>query len=75
LRDVPVPEGRDGAAKVRMRYSGVFRTGIGIVAGKPPRAQAPLVICHEFLGTIEQIQGGSGRVSPGDREGGLSALV
>lgn len=67
VRDVPIPEGRDGAAKVRMTYCGVCGTDIGIFAGKHPRARAPLVLGHEFVGEIDEIRNGSGRFSPGDR--------
>ena len=67
VQDVPEPKGRDGAAKVKMHYCGICGSDIGIFAGKHPRAKAPLVLGHEFVGTIEEIQGGSGRFAPGDR--------
>ncbi|SNS26529.1 zinc-dependent alcohol dehydrogenase [Tropicimonas sediminicola] len=67
VQDIPVPEGRSGQAKVRMRYCGVCGTDIGIFAGKHPRAKAPLVLGHEFVGTIEEVRDGSGKFAPGDR--------
>ncbi|WP_193139016.1 zinc-binding dehydrogenase [Meridianimarinicoccus sp. MJW13] len=67
VQDVPVPAGRSGAVKVRMRYCGVCGTDIGIFAGKHPRARAPLVLGHEFVGTVEELAGGSGQFSVGDR--------
>lgn len=67
VRDVPVPAGRPGAARIRMHYCGVCGSDISIVAGKHPRAKAPLVLGHEFVGTVEEIQGGSGRIAIGDR--------
>ena len=67
VRDVPVPQPRDRAAKIRMRYCGVCGTDIAIYAGKHPRAKAPLVIGHEFVGVIEETRGGTGRFKPGDR--------
>lgn len=67
VQDVPVPEGRSGQAKVRMHYCGVCGTDIGIFAGKHPRAKAPLVLGHEFVGTVEEVKDGSGRFAPGDR--------
>ena len=67
VQDVPEPKGRPGAAKVKMHYCGICGSDIGIFAGKHPRATAPLVLGHEFVGTIEEIQGGSGRLAPGDR--------
>ena len=67
VQDIPVPEGRSGQAKVRMRFCGVCGTDIGIFAGKHPRARAPLVLGHEFVGAVEEIKDGSGRFAPGDR--------
>ena len=67
VQDVPVPEGRSGQVKVRMRFCGVCGTDIGIYAGKHPRAQAPLVLGHEFVGVVEETIDGSGTFAPGDR--------
>lgn len=67
VRDVPEPQPRDHAAKVRMRYCGVCGTDIAIHAGKHPRAKAPLVIGHEFVGVIEEVRGGTRGFKPGDR--------
>ena len=67
VRDVPVPAGRPAAAKIRMHYCGVCGSDISIVAGKHPRAKAPLILGHEFVGIVEEIQGGSGRIAVGDR--------
>lgn len=67
VRDVSIPEGHDGAARVRMTYCGVCGTDIGIFAGKHPRAKPQLVLGHEFVGTIEEVRKGSGRFAPGDR--------
>jgi len=39
-----------------MRYCGVCGTDIAIHAGKHPRAKAPLVIGHEFVGVIEEVR-------------------
>ncbi|WP_119310051.1 zinc-dependent alcohol dehydrogenase [Cohaesibacter haloalkalitolerans] len=67
VQDVPEPKGRSGAAKVKMHYCGICGSDIGIFAGKHPRAKAPLVLGHEFVGTIEEIKDGSGRFAVGDR--------
>ena len=67
VREVPVPEPRAHAAKIRMHYCGVCGTDIAIVAGKHPRAKAPLTIGHEFVGTIEEMNGGTLGFKPGDR--------
>ncbi|MDR3496868.1 MAG: alcohol dehydrogenase catalytic domain-containing protein, partial [Ancalomicrobiaceae bacterium] len=52
VRDVAAPVARAGAAKIRMRYCGVCGTDIAIHAGKHPRAAAPLIIGHEFVGVV-----------------------
>ncbi len=67
VRDVPDPESRAHAARIRMHYCGVCGSDISIVSGKHPRAKPPLVIGHEFIGTVEEIRHGSGRVAVGDR--------
>ncbi len=67
VRDVPEPTPRDRAAKIRTRYCGVCGTDISIHAGKHPRAKAPLVFGHEFVGEIEEVRGGTLGFKPGDR--------
>ncbi|MBB4267102.1 zinc-dependent alcohol dehydrogenase [Roseospira visakhapatnamensis] len=67
VRDVPEPKPLDQAAKIRMRYCGVCGTDIAIVGGKHPRATPPLTIGHEFVGTIEEMNGGTLGFKPGDR--------
>ncbi len=67
VRDMAAPEPRDRAAKINMRYCGVCGTDIAIHAGKHPRAKAPLVIGHEFVGVIEEVRNGVRGFKPGDR--------
>ncbi|KJZ04381.1 MULTISPECIES: alcohol dehydrogenase catalytic domain-containing protein [unclassified Halomonas] len=66
VTEVPEPAERAGAVKVRMLYCGVCGTDIGIYSGKHPRAQAPLVLGHEFVGRVEQTPPDS-RFAVGDR--------
>lgn len=66
VREVAEPGPRAGAVKVGMRYCGVCGSDIGIYAGKHPRAKAPLVLGHEFVGVVEE-GNGSGRFTAGDR--------
>jgi threonine dehydrogenase-like Zn-dependent dehydrogenase len=67
VRDVAAPRGRSGAAKVKMHYCGICGSDISIVSGKHPRAKAPLVLGHEFVGTVEEVRDGTGRIAAGDR--------
>ena len=66
VRDVPVPEPRQGSIKVRMAFCGICGTDIGIFSGKHPRAKAPLILGHEFVGRVDQCSDHS-RFQPGDR--------
>jgi threonine dehydrogenase-like Zn-dependent dehydrogenase len=52
LRDVPEPSPKSGQVKLKIRYCGICGSDIGIFAGTHPRAKAPLILGHEFLGTV-----------------------
>jgi threonine dehydrogenase-like Zn-dependent dehydrogenase len=67
IREIAAPAVRPNAAKVRMHLCGICGSDISIVTGKHPRAKPPLVLGHEFVGTVEALEGGSGRIRPGDR--------
>lgn len=54
LKDVPAPAAREGAVKVDVRYCAVCGSDIGIYLGTHPRAKAPLVFGHEFLGVVAE---------------------
>jgi (R,R)-butanediol dehydrogenase/meso-butanediol dehydrogenase/diacetyl reductase len=52
VRDVPYPRVPDGWLLLRVEYGGICGTDLSIVAGKHPRAAAPLVLGHEIVGTV-----------------------
>lgn len=52
--DVAEPLPREGAVKVKMRYCGICGSDMGIYLGTHPRAKAPLIFGHEFLGIVEE---------------------
>lgn len=52
VRDIQEPAKKDGSVKVRMKYCGICGSDIGIFLGTHPRAKAPLVLGHEFLGEV-----------------------
>lgn len=54
VEEVPRPEARDGWALVDVAFAGICGTDLHICAGEHPRAQAPLVIGHEFVGTLRE---------------------
>lgn len=67
IKELPVPITREGQVRIRVIYCGICGSDIGIYSGKHPRAKAPLVLGHEFIGIIDEINGGSGRFKIGDR--------
>ncbi|OLT06597.1 hypothetical protein BJF90_16140 [Pseudonocardia sp. CNS-004] len=52
VRDVPYPRVPDGWLLLRVEYGGICGTDLSIVAGKHPRAAAPLVLGHEIVGIV-----------------------
>lgn len=52
VEDKPVPEVAAGEVLVKVAYVGVCGTDLNIYQGAHPRAKAPLVMGHEFSGTI-----------------------
>lgn len=54
-------------AKIKIKYCGVCGGDRGIVAGTHPRAKAPLVVGHEFVGVIEEISENNKNLRVGDR--------
>ena len=65
-REIPKPA--EGEALIRVRCSGICGTDLSILAGKHPRARAPLIMGHEFSGEIVEI-GGAGAKGAGLQSG------
>lgn len=53
-KEIPKPQARGGEALLQVSYGGVCGTDLMIYLGKHPRAKAPLVMCHEFVGRIAE---------------------
>lgn len=64
LRDVETGEKKEGQIKIDIIYCGVCGSDIGIYLGTHPRAKAPLVFGHEFLGVAAE---DGKRIKKGDR--------
>ena len=64
LRDVETGEKKEGQIKIDVTYCGVCGSDIGIYLGTHPRAKAPLVFGHEFLGVAAE---DGKRIKKGDR--------
>lgn len=52
VQTIPEPVPKDGCVKLKMKYCGICGSDIGIFLGTHPRAKAPLVLGHEFLGEV-----------------------
>lgn len=64
VREVQEPEKKEGQIKLNIKYCGVCGSDIGIYLGTHPRAKAPLVFGHEFLGIAAE---DGKRIKKGDR--------
>ncbi len=53
VADVSEPQVKEGWAKIKVSHSGICGTDLNIYAGTHPRAKAPLIMGHEFSGTLE----------------------
>jgi len=66
VQDVPEPEAQAGEALVRVSHVGICGTDLHIWHGMHPRATPPLIMGHEFSGTIEALGPGVEGFSVGD---------
>lgn len=68
--ETKAPVCEPGFAKIRVYAAGICGTDMAIAAGKHPRAEAPLIMGHEFAGEVVEIvpkDGESQDISVGDR--------
>lgn len=63
VQEVKEPEKQDGKVKLNIRYCGVCGSDIGIYLGTHPRAKAPLILGHEFLGLLQKMERNSKKVT------------
>lgn len=59
LRDVPVPEPGTGEVLVKVACAGICGSDLQVYAGKHPRAKAPVIMGHEFSGTVAAVGPGT----------------
>ena len=53
--DKPIPQVMEDTVLIKVAYAGICGSDLSIVAGKHPRAMPPLVMGHEFSGTIAEL--------------------
>ena len=63
--DLEKPTAGQGEAVIKVHYAGVCGSDISVYTGKHPTATAPVVIGHEILGRIDEINGKT-ELRPGD---------
>lgn len=68
VRDVEEPQcTKEKNVKIRIHYCGVCGSDIGVFLGTHPRAKAPLVLGHEFVGEIVEVNDSKKGLKVGDR--------
>jgi (R,R)-butanediol dehydrogenase/meso-butanediol dehydrogenase/diacetyl reductase len=66
--DKPIPRATGDNVLIKVACAGICGTDLAIVAGKHPRATPPLVMGHEFAGTIAELPpGATSHLQIGDR--------
>ena len=66
VREVAEPTPQQGEALVRVSHVGICGTDLHIWHGQHPRARPPLIMGHEFSGTVEALGPGVEGFAPGD---------
>ncbi|MDF2921832.1 MAG: zinc-binding dehydrogenase [Paenibacillaceae bacterium] len=68
VQDVPVPQLGEEEVLIKVKYAGVCGSDVTIYKGKHPTARTPVILGHEFTGTIVQVNSGKRTdLKPGDR--------
>lgn len=56
VQDIPVPELAEGECLINVKYAGVCGSDLHVYHGHHPTAIKPLVLGHEFVGTVADIK-------------------
>lgn len=67
IKEEEIPELEDGEALIRVSYVGICGTDMLVYSGGLERVNPPVVLGHEFSGTVEKVQGDSSSFNVGDR--------
>lgn len=74
VQSVPIPEPAAGEVLLKIHRAGICGTDLSILAGKHPRATAPLIMGHELVGTVASI-GSNGSGTAGDLDTGVNGVA
>ncbi len=67
IQDIPQPD-YAGRVLIKVAYAGICGSDVSVYMGKHPRAKAPLIMGHEFSGTVAAIgEGVKTDLQPGDK--------
>jgi alcohol dehydrogenase, propanol-preferring len=69
IREVPLPEPRDGQVRVRVHACGICRTDLHIVEGELPPHEQNIIPGHQVVGVIDKAGPNAERFPPGTRVG------
>lgn len=66
-QDVPEPEATGDLVKIKIAYSGICGTDIHAFNGSYSSTKPPVILGHEFSGTVSAVGPDVGRIKVGDR--------
>ncbi|SHN34860.1 zinc-dependent alcohol dehydrogenase [Gracilibacillus kekensis] len=69
VEDVPIPELSEGECLIKVVRAGICGSDLHIYDGHHPTAKTPVILGHEFIGTIEKINDSNSEFEKGDRVG------
>jgi propanol-preferring alcohol dehydrogenase len=69
LVEVPVPVPKNGEMLIKVSACGVCHTELDEIEGRTPPSTFPIILGHQIIGTVEQLNSTSGRFTPGQRVG------
>lgn len=67
IKEKVIPELEEGEALIRVSYVGICGTDLLVYNGGLERVNPPVVLGHEFSGTVEKIKGDQSSFKVGDR--------
>lgn len=66
LRELPIPEPKDGEVQIKLMAAGVCGSDIHIYKGENPNSRYPLIPGHENVGVVTAVGAGCSRIKVGD---------
>jgi 2-desacetyl-2-hydroxyethyl bacteriochlorophyllide A dehydrogenase len=67
IQTVPIPQPKQNEVLIRIHSTGICGSDKGIIGGTHLRARAPLILGHEFMGIVEEVNIEDSSLKRGDR--------